>query len=297
VRFVEDHRVARRQQLGQALVAQRDVGEEQMVVDDDDVGIERFLARLHHEALAVEGAVAAEAVVARRRDERPDRRVLRDVGELGAVTALRCAREGDDLRQVACIGPRRQPPFARCALQMVMAHVVRATLEQRDGDRRRERVADHRQVAFEQLILQRLRARRHDDLAPVEQRRHEVRERLARAGAGLGDQRLPQRDRACDRLRHLELLRAETEPRELVREGTAVAEDRGELGVQRAGSRVVWKRSVQFAFALAFALGFASAAPFAVRAGSVCFSTMATIVRIPSMRTLKSSYGNPTRFL
>ena len=101
-----------------------------------------------------------------------------------------------------------------------------------------------------------------------------------------------QRDRARDRLRHRELLRAETESGELVRERAAVAEDRGELGVRRAGSRVVRKRSVQFAFALAFALGFACAAPFAARAGSVCFSTMATIVRMPSMRSLNSSYGN-----
>ena len=52
VRLVEDHRVARGQELGEALVAQHHVGEEQVMVDDDDVGVERVLARLHHEAVA-----------------------------------------------------------------------------------------------------------------------------------------------------------------------------------------------------------------------------------------------------
>ena len=54
VRLVEDDRVARGQQLGEPLVAQHHVGEEQMMVDDDDVRLERVLARLHHEAVAVE---------------------------------------------------------------------------------------------------------------------------------------------------------------------------------------------------------------------------------------------------
>ena len=45
------------QQLGDAFVAQHHVGEEQVMVDDDDVGVERLLARLQHEAVAVERAV------------------------------------------------------------------------------------------------------------------------------------------------------------------------------------------------------------------------------------------------
>ena len=57
VRLVEDHRVARGQQLGEPFVAQHHVGEEQVVVDDDDVGLERGLARLQHEAVGVERAV------------------------------------------------------------------------------------------------------------------------------------------------------------------------------------------------------------------------------------------------
>ena len=53
------------QELRHAFVAQHDVGEEQVVIDDDDVRVERFLARLHHEAVGVMRAVLPEAVVAR----------------------------------------------------------------------------------------------------------------------------------------------------------------------------------------------------------------------------------------
>jgi hypothetical protein len=100
VRFVEDDRVACRQELGQAFVAQHHVGEEQVVVHHDDVGLERVLARLQHEAFAMMRAIAAEAVLARRRDERPDRCILRHVGELTAIAGFAGARESDDLRQM-----------------------------------------------------------------------------------------------------------------------------------------------------------------------------------------------------
>src|SRR5439155_4276561 len=66
MRLVEDERVARREQLGDAFVAQHDVGEEQVMVDDDDVGGERVTPRAHDEAVAVVRAAPAEAVVARR---------------------------------------------------------------------------------------------------------------------------------------------------------------------------------------------------------------------------------------
>jgi hypothetical protein len=55
VRLVEDHSVAVGEELGEAFVAQHHVGEEQVVVHDHDVGVERFLARFHDEAFAVDG--------------------------------------------------------------------------------------------------------------------------------------------------------------------------------------------------------------------------------------------------
>ena len=79
MRLVEDDRVACGQELGEPFVAQHDVGKKQMMVDDDDIGIERVLARLQYEAFLVKRTVRAQTIVAGRCDERPDRCVLRHV--------------------------------------------------------------------------------------------------------------------------------------------------------------------------------------------------------------------------
>ncbi len=85
VRFVEDHRIGSRQQLGHAGVAQHHVGKEQVVVDHHDVRLLCFLAGAHHKALFVARALGAEAVVAGRGDQLPDRRVFRHRGQLALV--------------------------------------------------------------------------------------------------------------------------------------------------------------------------------------------------------------------
>ena len=206
VRFVEDHRVARRQELGNAFVAQHHVGKKEMMVDHHDVGGERVAARTHHEAIAVVRATLAEAVVARRGGVRPDRRILRHVGEIGAIAGGGAGGEALDAPQLARLLARGD---AGCgaAPQAVEADVVGATLEQRGARARGQRLAHRRQVAIEELVLQRLGAGRDDDFAAGKQRGNQVRERLPGAGARLGDQHLGALDRLVDRLRHLELLR------------------------------------------------------------------------------------------
>ena len=52
VRFVEDHCIAGRQQFRHALVLEHHIGEEQMMVDDDEVRGERLAPCNHHEAVA-----------------------------------------------------------------------------------------------------------------------------------------------------------------------------------------------------------------------------------------------------
>ena len=66
--FIEDDGVTRRQQFGESFVFQHDVSEEQMVIDDDDIGCHRLLARIDHEAVAIMRAFAAETVIAGRGD-------------------------------------------------------------------------------------------------------------------------------------------------------------------------------------------------------------------------------------
>jgi hypothetical protein len=93
VRFVEDDRVARGEKLAYAFVAQDEVGEKKMVVDDDHVGFEGTLARLHHEAAVEMRAVGAEAVFARRGDLRPHHRRFGDTAAFGTVAGGADARK------------------------------------------------------------------------------------------------------------------------------------------------------------------------------------------------------------
>src|SRR6185503_2553596 len=85
VRLVEDERVGGAEELRRAFLAQRQVGEEEMVVDDADLGVGCALARLHHAAIAVVAARGPQAVLAGRRYLAPRGRGLRDIHAIRAV--------------------------------------------------------------------------------------------------------------------------------------------------------------------------------------------------------------------
>ena len=115
VRLVEHRRLDARQQFGHAAVAHREVGEEQVVVDDDQVGRHRFAPRLDDVAGGELRAVAAQAVLARRGHERDHRRAVVEAVDLGQVAAARRRRPGFDARQRAhreAVG--QQLPEAPC---------------------------------------------------------------------------------------------------------------------------------------------------------------------------------------
>ncbi len=189
MRFVEDRQLDARQQLGDAAVAQRHVGEEEMVVDDDDVGEHRLAPRLHDVALAVLRALAAEAVLARRGDQRDHAAALVEALELGDVAARGRLRPGLDLGQRAhreAIGQVRV--VARLAESM-QAEIARPALQQRHRQRQLERIAQARQVANEELVLERLGGGAEQRARAAQERRDEIGVGLADAGAGLDDER------------------------------------------------------------------------------------------------------------
>ena len=237
VRFVEDDGVGRRQQLGHAGVLQRDVGEEQVVVDHHDVGLLRFAARLHDETVLVVLALGAHAGVARRRHQVPDRGVLGHLRQLGLVARTGHLDEARNLAQVADVIARGHAAVLHGALEVVMADVVGAALEQRHRDRGAQRRPHGRNVAQEQLVLQVLGAGRDDGLAAPQQRRHQVGEGLAGAGAGLGDQGRLVGDGLGDRFGHLGLRAARAEAADGGRERAAGTEQAVDLGVEFADRR------------------------------------------------------------
>src|SRR3546814_1835636 len=95
---------------------------------------------------------------------------------------------GDDALELRDLLASREAWLALGALEAVAAQVVRAALEQRGLDADPQRVAHPRQVAVVELVLQRAGAGGDDGLQPRQQRRDEVGEGLAGAGAGLGQQ-------------------------------------------------------------------------------------------------------------
>ena len=79
------------------------------------------------------------------------------------------------------------PGFAE-RFEAVQAEVVAAALHVGRGERDAERFAEDRQILEEDLFLQVLGAGRDEHALAAEDRRHEIGERLAGPGAGLGEQ-------------------------------------------------------------------------------------------------------------
>jgi len=126
-------------------------------------------------------------------------------GKLGKVAARRRLRPRLDLGERAhgvAIGQLRVVASLR---EPVQAEIARTPLQHRHGHRKLERVAQPRQVAHEELVLQRLGGSAEQRAGAAQQRRHEIRERLADAGARLDDERAALLDRGRDRERHVAL--------------------------------------------------------------------------------------------
>ena len=207
VRLVKNHRIAGGQQLGHTLIAQHHIGKKQMVVDYYHLGIKRLAPRRQDEALLVIGTRLPEAVFARRRGISPGRRILGDFGQFAPVATGGCTRKMLYQPQVARRLARGQARLLEIVCQMIVADVIGAPLEQRDGDRHAKSIAHGRQIAGEQLILQGLGSGRDNDLAAREQRRNKIRDRLTSTGTGLGHQHRVVANGLGDASGHFHLLR------------------------------------------------------------------------------------------
>ncbi len=237
VRLVEDDGIGRRQQLGHARVLQGHVGEEQVMVDHHHVGLLGFLASLHHEAVLVVLALGAHAVFPRGGDQVPDHGVFRHLGQLGLVAGTGHLEEAGNFAQVAHVVARGHAAILQRALEMVVAHVVGAALEQRHRHGRLQRGPHGGNVAQEQLVLQVLGAGGDDGLAAPQQGRHQVGESLARARTRFGDQGLLFGDGLGHGLGHFRLRAARTIAAHGRAQRTAGAEQAFNLGVVAARRR------------------------------------------------------------
>ena len=184
--LVNDDGLCPGEKLDEALLFHREIGQQQAVVHDDEIRFLCGLAGLHDVAFRVFRAFLAKAVVRRRRDERPDRRVLGNVNELSLVTAAGAMAPLTDLVEIV-----HERVGGLCHLiEPVHAEVVRSALQKRRGHRPAHGFADKWQVAMIELVLQCLGAGADDRLSATLQGRNQVSKGLARTSTGFDNQPL-----------------------------------------------------------------------------------------------------------
>ena len=87
VRLIENDRFRAGQELDESLLFHCEIGQQQMVIDHNEIGFLGGSARFHDVALRVLGTFLPETVIDGRRDERPDRRILGNLNQFRAITA------------------------------------------------------------------------------------------------------------------------------------------------------------------------------------------------------------------
>ena len=220
------------------LLLDGEVGEEEVVVDDDDVGFEGLAAHLGDEAGLPVGAGLAEADFAAGVELMPEVRAFGEVVDLGAVTGFGGAlplQDGVELRDFFEAG--KQWVVAQ-GVELLLADVVGAALHVADAQGAEEGFEEG-DVLEEELFLEVFGAGGDDDallvLAGAAEGWEEVGEGFAGAGAGFDDEVAVVGEGLLDLLGHEVLAGTVLEGEGRVGEDAAGVEEvmeRGELLVE-----------------------------------------------------------------
>ena len=189
VGFVEHHGMIAGQDAALVvLILQGEIGEEEVVVDDDDVAFQRPLVHQGDETAVVVGALLAAAQFGAGIHLGPGGSGLGEALDFGAVAELAGLFPfADDLE----IGDFLQAGEHRGVfgvVDLLAAGVIIAPLHVADLEGAREVLLEEGDVLEKELLLEGLGPGGDDDALAGEQGGHEVGERLAGAGAGLDDQ-------------------------------------------------------------------------------------------------------------
>ena len=209
VRFVQNHRPVFGNDAAVFLFLYRQIGEEQMVVDDDQVALHRAHVHLCDEAAVELSALRSGARLAARVELRPGRARFHQVLDRGPVAAV-----GDlfPLAQDGEVGDLLQTLQNRLFLgvvELLAAQVIRPPFHQAGADAAREKLLQEGNVLEKELFLQVFGPGGDHDAFAREQCGHQVRQRLPRAGARLDDLMPFFGQRFFHRQGHFELSRPE----------------------------------------------------------------------------------------
>ncbi|MNI36568.1 hypothetical protein D3C73_906230 [compost metagenome] len=235
--LVDDEGLRTGQQLAEALLLQREIGEQQMVVDHDQVGGLRTLAGTHDEAVIPEGALVAQAVVDGGGDDRQQRRVIGQAIEFSDIARIRAPRPGQDALELCRLFRAGKTRLTACLLQAIAAQVVAASLQQRAAQSDAQRLAHARQVTVIELVLQRAGTGGNDGAHSGQQHRHQIGKGLAGAGTGFGEQQVALLHRRGNGLGQAQLRRTRDECIQVGGERAAFAEGFA-AGMDKIGHQV-----------------------------------------------------------
>ena len=209
VRLVENHRGIFRQDRAEIVLAEGEVGEKKMMIDDDQVRFLRALVHRGDEAALKFGALLAGAEVAARVDAIPQLGVVGKKRQLAAVAGFGQLFPIADLREPVHFVDALQDGLALHLVHFLPAQKIGAALHQRGFQIRREMLLQEGHVLLEELLLKRFGGRRNDHAAAAANRGNQIRQRLACARARFDDDVLVLRESFVGNLRHGELRRPE----------------------------------------------------------------------------------------
>ena len=143
VGLVKNHGIGGPQNVPEAVLLEGEIREQQVMIDNDDVSIERLAPGKRHVTARKLRATRTEAVVTSGSDVRPDRVGVRQAGHFGKIPPARRARPALDARQHSLrhgvLGPGvvQGQLFTNAAhpRQPIAAQVIAAPLQQSDACR------------------------------------------------------------------------------------------------------------------------------------------------------------------
>jgi hypothetical protein len=214
-----DHRVmAGGNDFAVGALPYRRVSAEEMMIDDDQIRFGCALAHARDETVVIAGTFAADAVLTGRSNVFPEREILRQILQFGAIAGLGLRSPLVDQPNIDGFIARESQRLRGASLlegfEPVKAQVISSTLHVGRRERNAKRLAQDGQVLVEDLLLKILGPGRDQDAATAEDGRNQIGKRLPGARPGFCQKYTTSREDVC----------------------RAVRERAGDRGVQRRGA-------------------------------------------------------------
>ena len=213
VTFIEDHGpgLGQNSSIGRVLglLLDREIGKEQVMIDDDDVAFHRFAMHFGDEAAVPGAAFLPQTSVGAGVNFVPERAGFRERCEFGTVSSIRYLLPRGDSAVVLDLLQSAKHGLVGKVVELLPAQIVIAPLHVTDLQLAfavgKKRLFEKRDILMEKLFLKILGSGGNDDSLAGTNDGHQVGQRLARSSAGFDDQVTLFFQRLLDSLRHLQL--------------------------------------------------------------------------------------------